>query len=91
VSASAPYARSLIRLRLLLHSAAAGRWLAAPVERRHFFVRDMVEEFEIEVPHVSTDDNVADFLTKPIYTSSKFYAFRAAIMNERVPPNVARR
>ena len=36
------------------------------VLRRHFFVRDMVEEFEIEVPFVRTDDNIADFLTKPI-------------------------
>ena len=35
------------------------------VERRHFFVRDMVEKFEIEVPFVRTDDNLADFFTKP--------------------------
>ena len=30
------------------------------VERRHFYVRDMVESFELEVPYVSTDDNPAD-------------------------------
>ena len=35
------------------------------VERRHFFVRDMVEKFEIEVPFVRTEDNLADFFTKP--------------------------
>ena len=34
------------------------------VECRHFFVRDMVEKFEIEVPFVRTDDNLADFFTK---------------------------
>ena len=36
------------------------------VARRHFFVRDMVESFEIEVPFVRTADNIADFFTKPI-------------------------
>ena len=34
------------------------------VERRHFFICDMVENFEIEVPFVRTDDNLADFFTK---------------------------
>ena len=34
------------------------------VARRHYFVRDMVESFEVEVPYVSTHDNLADFLTK---------------------------
>ena len=31
------------------------------VQRRHFFIRDMVESFELEVPFVRTADNVADF------------------------------
>ena len=35
------------------------------VQRRHFFVRDMVEAFELEVPYVPTAENPADFLTKP--------------------------
>ena len=35
------------------------------VQRRHFFIRDMVESFEIEVPFVRTADNIADFFTKP--------------------------
>ena len=54
----------------------------APQPRRHFFVRDMVEEFEIEVPFVSTANNIADFFTKPMHTSKQFYAFRRIIMNE---------
>ena len=29
----------------------------------HFFVRDMVESFELQVPFVATADNVAEFLT----------------------------
>ena len=36
------------------------------VQRRHFFVRDMVESFEIEVPFVPNKDNMADILTKPM-------------------------
>ena len=52
------------------------------VLRRHFYIRDMVESFEIEVPFVRTDDNIADFFTKPMKTASKFYDFRRKIMNE---------
>ncbi len=51
------------------------------VQRRHFFVRDMVESFEIEVPFVRTADNIADFFTKPL-NASKCYAMRRLIMNE---------
>ena len=51
------------------------------IERRHFFVRDMVEKFEIEVPYVNTHDNIADFLTKAL-DKVKFQKFRAIIMNE---------
>ena len=52
------------------------------VERRHFFVRDMVEKGEIEVPFVPTADNVADFFTKPMHTASQFFGFRRIAMNE---------
>ena len=55
------------------------------VQRRHFFVRDMVEDFQLTVPHVATDDNASDFFTKPLYNAAKFFAFRAIIMGERVP------
>ena len=53
------------------------------VERRHFYVRDMVENFELEVPYVATADNIADFFTKPMSTAKQFFAFRRVIMNER--------
>ena len=36
------------------------------IERRHFFVREAVERGEIRVPFVRTDDNLADFFTKPL-------------------------
>ena len=44
--------------------------------------RPMVESFELEVPFVRTDDNIADFFTKPL-NARKFYAMRRIIMNER--------
>ena len=52
------------------------------VQRRHFFIRDMVESFELEVPFVRTADNIADFFTKPMKSASQFHAFRKTIMNE---------
>ena len=50
------------------------------VERRHFFVRKMVEDFRITVPFVGTDDNDADFFTK-VHKSAKFFEMRDRIMN----------
>ena len=41
----------------------------------------MVESFELEVPFVRTDDNIADFFTKPL-NATKFHAMRRQIMNE---------
>ena len=51
-------------------------------EQRHFYVRDMVEKFELEVPYVPTDENPADFLTKPMPNSKRFNELRRIIMNE---------
>ena len=55
------------------------------VERRHYFVRDMVEKLEIEVPFVRTADNLADFFTKPL-PAKTFFAMRKLIMNEPGKP-----
>ena len=33
------------------------------IERRHFFVREAVEDEKIRVPFVKTVDNLADFFT----------------------------
>jgi hypothetical protein len=51
------------------------------VERRHFYIRDMVEKFELVVPWVSTEHNLADFLTKPL-RAKRFYYLRSLVMNE---------
>ena len=34
--------------------------------RRHFYVRDVVENLEVVVPYVASKENVADFYTKPL-------------------------
>ena len=50
------------------------------IERRHFFIRDMVEKMELRVPLVSTANNYADFFTKPLKAKA-FFALRDKIMN----------
>ena len=50
------------------------------IERRHFFIRDMVESLEIVVPLVNTQDNDADFFTKPL-PPKRFKHLRRKIMN----------
>ena len=50
------------------------------IERRHFFIREKVEENMIEVPYVRTVDNIADFFTKPL-PNDVFFRMRDAIMN----------
>ena len=50
------------------------------VERRHFYVRELVEEQQLVVPFVSTVDNMADFFTKPL-EPKHFFRFRNQIMN----------
>merc|ERR1711965_526373 len=53
------------------------------IERRHFYVRELVEQLRITVPYVSTVDNLADFFTKAL-AAKTFHPPRAQIMN--VPP-----
>ena len=50
------------------------------IERRHFFVRERVESLEISVPFVRSEQNMADFFTKPL-PSATFFRLRDAIMN----------
>ena len=50
------------------------------IERRHFFVREKVEDHELCVPFVRSADNMADFFTKPL-ASGAFFRLRDAIMN----------
>ena len=50
------------------------------IDRRHYFIRELVEEGKIVVPFVPTDLNLADFFTKPL-KSAKFFPVRDRIMN----------
>ena len=57
------------------------------VERRHFYVRELVEDGLLTVPYVSTTSNMADFFTKPL-AAAQFFALRNLIMNfERPVPS----
>ena len=50
------------------------------IERRHFYIRELVENQRLVVPFVATCDNMADFFTKPLPARS-FYKNRNHIMN----------
>ena len=56
------------------------------IDRRHFFVREAVENLQITVPYVNTLDNLADFFTK-VQKPTTFRAMRDIIMN--VPPHLS--
>ena len=60
------------------------------VERRHFFIREAVEDHKIRVPFVKTTENLADFFTKPLPAKS-FFPLRNKIMNVPVSDRVLRR
>ena len=50
------------------------------IERRHYFIRELVELNQLVVPFVSSVDNLADFFTKPI-KPVRFFSLRDKIMN----------
>jgi len=50
------------------------------VDRRHFWVRELVETGLIAVPYVNTSDNLADFFTKPL-AAKGFFSLRNVLMN----------
>lgn len=53
------------------------------IERRHYFIRELVEDGTPVVPFVCSDDNLADFFTKPLRAVKFFAALRNKIMNVR--------
>ena len=50
------------------------------IQRRHFFIRELVEQQRISVPFVKTTDNWADFFTKPL-KPKHFTTMSNAILN----------
>ena len=59
------------------------------VARRHFFVRECVENHLIRVPFVRTDENDADFFTK-VLPARKFFPLRDKIMECADSPTLGR-
>ena len=56
------------------------------IDRKHYFIRECVENGRIRVPYVATADNMADFFTKPL-PASVFFPMRDRIMNVRAGPS----
>jgi len=50
------------------------------IERRHYFIRECVENGKLRVPFVPTKDNCADFFTKPLMGKA-FFDLRDKVMN----------
>ena len=50
------------------------------IERRHFFIRELVEEMRITVPYVPSAENLGDFFAEPLQVT-QFFALRDTIMN----------
>ena len=50
------------------------------IDRRHYFIRELVEANKIVVPFVRSADNLADFFTKPLRAVT-FFSLRNKIMN----------
>ena len=50
------------------------------IDRRHFYVRELVEEHVLNVRYVNSADNLADFFTKPL-PPKQFFLLRNKIMN----------
>ena len=49
------------------------------IDVRHMWVRELVENGMVSLHYVRTDENIADYLTKPLQ-GEKFEYFRAQLM-----------
>ena len=54
------------------------------IDRLHFYVRELVERGQLEVPYVKMAENLADFFTNPLAVKT-FRAMRVRIMNMQQP------
>ena len=61
-----------------------GKWSSGKrtkhINVRYFFVKDRVDNGEVEVQHCGTNDMIADFFTKPLQ-GAQFHKFRDEILN----------
>ena len=77
----------MFAVQMILHNRSSGLLIVFQhhdrtkhIDRRHFWIREMVEDGRVVVPYVRTDDNIADFLTKPL-AWDRFVKLRDSIMN----------
>ena len=56
------------------------RGIQLHIDRRHFYIRECVENLRLRVPFVNSHDNLADFFTKPL-NAKTFFRLRNIIMN----------
>ena len=54
------------------------------IDRKHYFIQELVEQGRIVIPFVRSDQNLADFFTKPL-RPARFFSLRDKIMNVRHP------
>ena len=59
------------------------------IDRRHYFIRECVENGRLRVPFVATADNIADFFTKPLM-GKDFFRLRDKVMNAALAPSRGR-
>ena len=57
------------------------------IDRRHFFIRECVENMQLRVPYVESVDNLADFFTKPL-AKNDYFRMRDILMNVPAPDRV---
>ena len=51
------------------------------IDRRHFFIRECVENMQLRVPYVNTVDNLADFFTKLLAKNGFFQTSSVCVTN----------
>ena len=59
------------------------------IDRRHYFIRECVENGRLRVPFVAAADNIADFFTKPLM-GKDFFRLRDKVMNAALAPSRGR-
>ena len=72
-------AATVIRLRRLAYNPEHHQ-RTKHIARRHYYVREVVEEHCIKVPFVRSHENLADFFTKHL-PPKQFFNLRNVLMN----------
>ena len=64
----------------------------SPIDRRHFFIRECVENMQLRVPYVNKVDHLAEFFTKPLEKNDYYVVLsHARHLDERSRRRLRRR